>query len=56
MPDERDSWIAEADVKLDDAIEHLKKAAAEAEGSVSTSIAAAMRHLTEAKSKLRGEI
>ena len=44
-------------MKLDLAIEHLEKAAAEDAGHpASAHIATALLHLTEAKSKLRGEL
>ena len=54
MTDNKDTWIAEAATKLDVAAMHLNQAVEE--GAASVHITEALRHIEEAKSKLRGEL
>jgi hypothetical protein len=54
MTDDKDTWIVEAARKLDVAAMHLKRALEE--GAASVHITEALRHIEEAKSKLRGEL
>ena len=54
MTDNKDTWIAEAARKLDVAAMHLNQALEE--GAASVHITEALRHIEEAKSKLRGEL
>jgi hypothetical protein len=58
MTDNRDTWIAEASVKLDDAISHLEKAAPRRTWAIPLRHTSPPRcwHLSEAKSKLRGDL
>jgi hypothetical protein len=48
--------VSEASHKLDNATMHLEKAAAETSRETSVHITEALRHIGEAKSKLRGEL
>jgi hypothetical protein len=54
MTDNKDTWIAEAARKLDVAAMHLNQALEE--GAASVHITEALRHIEEAKSRLRGEL
>jgi hypothetical protein len=48
--------VSEASHKLDNAVMHLEKAVTATSGEVSVHITEALRHIGEAKSKLRGEL
>jgi hypothetical protein len=59
MTDKKEIWIAEAARKLDIATMHLNQALEDQaleEGAASVHITEALRHIEEAKSKLRGEL